>query len=145
MFLIPIMAFISRCHGASWCKFPVTWLFALPFAAVTYLHTNSPLVTIFAYIVSYLGMTQGVGNFNTNANVSSVGTIKFANPLNGTSVKTFQYELSTYPGNGGGAGGIFIKGVGAWTGGQGALNNIKFTPASGTMGGNFHLYGIQGK
>lgn len=61
--LIPLMAFLARACGASWKPPGAEWVFALPFAVVTYVLTGNPLLTIVGYFVTYLGVQFGHGNF----------------------------------------------------------------------------------
>lgn len=107
-------------------------------AASSYQIGATPSVTYTGTATGTLiSLTQAVGNFGGNSNVVAQGTIKFANP-SATQYKTFQYHFQTS------AEGFLIDGSAAWTGATTAINNIMFAPSSGTITGNFHLYGIQG-
>lgn len=61
--LVPIMAFLSRCCGASWCRFPMEWVFALPFGYLGYLHSGLYIMGALSYSISYFGMQLGHSNF----------------------------------------------------------------------------------
>lgn len=79
---------------------------------------------------------QGAGsgiNMGTSTTATSHGTLKFSNP-SASKVCEFMWQAAI--------GGNHIDGFGHNTTTT-AINNIKFAPASGTITGNFRLYGIQ--
>jgi len=73
---------------------------------------------------------------STSAGNPGHGTIKFSNPSSSTAAKMFYYDWMSA------ATGALVRGAGAWASNT-AINNIKIEPASGTITGNFRLYGLQ--
>lgn len=65
LLLIPFMAFMARCAGASWCPkwLPAELIFALPFAFVAYTYDSPFHFAVMALVWSYIGMQLGHGNF----------------------------------------------------------------------------------
>lgn len=69
MILIPLMALLSRSCGASWKPRGAEWMFAVPFAAVSY--TLFGWWGILGLVTTYLGMQLGHGNFYHMEGVSN--------------------------------------------------------------------------
>jgi hypothetical protein len=105
--------------------------------SVTSGSTGSPSVTGSASDTSIR-----LNNFAQNILYAGSGRIKFSNPSSASSATTFIFEYvnkNEYPFGAGG----YHAGSGAWFGSATAINNIKIAPASGTISGNFKLYGLQ--
>lgn len=64
LLLIPVMSFLCRACGASWNRIPQLEIaFVAPFGLVAYLHTGIWWIGVAGWIVSYVGMQLGHGNF----------------------------------------------------------------------------------
>ena len=83
---------------------------------------------------------NGAAPLATSASYPTTGTIKFANP-SASAQCNFSWDANY--GNATAANMIYTEGWGN-SGGTTAINNIKIAPSSGTITGNFHLYGISG-
>jgi hypothetical protein len=77
----------------------------------------------------------------TSGNTSSL-SVKFSNPSS-AKVQHFDWEFNGFSNSAGGDVDVFSKGFSQWQSNT-AINAIGFFPTSGTVSGNFHLYGLQG-